>query len=73
MKPFKPESGDLAGIDLIGRRTEDGSLRLGVLGQGKSLPDWPKEIDVLGTIFTLEEVKIVEKPNDANLEWGIYV
>lgn len=68
---------DLAGFDLIGRRQEDGTLKLGPFGEGEQLDDWPEEAEILGKVFILEEVKKQDGPkvpeNKRDVEWGIYV
>ena len=66
----------IAGFDLIGRRQEDGKLKLGKDGEGEELDDWPTEVLLCGTVWTLERVSKqtwVKPSNLKNLEWGIYV
>ena len=74
---YVAKKGDLAGFDLIGRRQDDGSIRLGARGEGEALPDWPEEVELLGNVYTLEEVKKQNGPQvpigNRDIEWGIYV
>ena len=63
LKPF------IAGFDLAGQRQKDGALKpYGNVNQN-SIPDWPKEVTLFGTTYTLE--KVVK--GDHGYESGMYV
>ena len=51
---FQLQKNELAGIDLAGRRHPSGVIQ--IVGSERFIDDWPEEIDLLGTTFTLEEV-----------------
>ena len=44
---------DLAGFDLCGWKLADGSIEL---ASGSTIAKWPKEVEMLGNTYTLEEV-----------------
>lgn len=64
---YKPNPGEIAGFDLFAYRLKDGKIKL---QSGKILDDFPKEIEVINIIYTLEDIK--KNPGN-NIEWGIYV
>jgi len=78
---YQPKPDDLAGFDLVGFRQPDGRVYLGEEGgAGTNLPDFPAEVEMLGKVYTLEEVKknremfdLDEDHPGYNIEWGIYV
>lgn len=79
-KPYKAKKYDLAGFDLFGRRQSDGTIMLGIGSNPTPMDDFPKEVEVLGVVYTLEYIKKNDDPlgklaNDhpgKNIEWGIY-
>lgn len=85
MAAYRPQRGEIAGVDLVGYRLELGSIQLGAdRGRGPILPDFPDEVEVCGAVYTLEEKKRQERPDGMSeakwkdhpgrtLEWGIYV
>jgi len=44
---------DLAGFDLCGWQLKDGSIEL---ASGSFIAKWPKEVELLGNTYTLEEI-----------------
>lgn len=64
--PAKPHKTDIAEIHIFGERLKGGQLFWP--GSEDILKDWPEEIEVVGGVYTLEEVVVEE----GNLEWGIY-
>ena len=61
LKPF------LAGFDLAGTRLPNGKIQC--YGDNITIDDWPKEVELFGRIYTLENViKGVE-----GYESGVYV
>ena len=61
LKPF------VAGFDLAGRRLSNGKIQC--YGDKITIDDWPQEVELFGTIYTLENViKGVE-----GYESGVYV
>lgn len=84
---YKPQPFEIAGVDLSGERQDDGTVKIGTKpnfgpDNRPNLPDFPEEIDVCGTIYTLEFIKknrdeapdvVVPGHPGYNLEWGIYV
>jgi len=77
---YAPKQYDVAGVDLIGHRQEDGSIKLGPGGGGAHLPDFPKSVRVVGVVYNLEritknrELSNLSKDHDGyNIEWGEYM
>ena len=61
LKPF------VAGFDLAGRRLSNGKIQC--YGDKITIDDWPQEVELFGSIYTLENViKGVE-----GYESGVYV
>ena len=52
--PYKPQTYDLAGVDMGGRRQPDGTILVST--SGTNLEDWPECILLCGSVFTLEEI-----------------
>lgn len=46
----------LAGFDLAGKRLPDGKLKSYWPSDETLLDDWPKEVELFGNTYTLEEV-----------------
>lgn len=70
---------DIAGLDLIGHRQDDGSI---TLGSGVNLPAFPEEVEIAGATFTLEDVRENDGPwretaapdhPGLRICWGVYV
>jgi len=67
----------LAGFELIGYRQADGTI---LLGNKVPMNNFPKEVEILGAAYSLEDVKLNDEddtlPADHEgkfIEWGIYV
>lgn len=59
---YQPKPFEVAGVDLIGERQSDGSIKLGSASRfgpdtRTSVPAFPEEIEVCGATYTLEYVK----------------
>ena len=78
---YQVKLSDIAGFDVLGTRLPSGKIRLGFDGQGDVLDDFPEEIELVGTTYTLEYIKKNREecnlidPNHPgyNIEWGVYV
>ena len=57
-----------AGFDFAGYRCADGSIEA-VLDRSVKLPDWPKEVTICGSTYTLERIE----PGKNGFENAIYV
>jgi hypothetical protein len=75
--PYKPQKYDLAGFDLVGYRQPDGSIRL---GSKVIVSEFPPEVELIGVVYTLEEIVVNDKDGTLSedhpgkhLMWGIYV
>lgn len=66
-EPYTPLYKDIGGLDMGGYRQPDGAILIAI--SGTHLPDWPKEVYLLGNIFTLEDVILGEN----SWENAIYV
>lgn len=55
--PFEPKNGEVAGLELVGYKQADGTIRLGDYKRGKILKEFPPCVRVAGAVYTLEEVK----------------
>lgn len=81
MGDYKPKRYEIAGVDLIGYRQPDGSIRLGKNDPDASrLPNFPKSIEVEGIVYTLELIRKNDERNSLpdnhsgkHIEWGTYV
>ena len=68
---FEIQYGDVAGFDLGGWRLKNGTIKFG--HPGRIIDDWPKEITLLGSTYTLEDVKKgAFDENDAQWENALY-
>ena len=72
---YQPKPGEVAGFDLFARLQDDGSL---ITTAGTVFTEFPPEVEVCGTVYTLEYVKVNEVPpghptGDPTIRWGIYV
>lgn len=69
---YKPKPGEIASLELAALRLQSGWIQLGATKDLKkrTVPDFPKEIEVCNRVYTLEDVRKDAAPP---LEWGIYV
>lgn len=84
---YKPRKFEIAGVDILGERQDDGSIKLGAepsIGPDTRthLPAFPEKIDVEGVTYTLEDVRENDgkwretaPPDHPGLRlcWGVYV
>jgi len=77
---YEPRSFEIAGIDLIGRRQPDKTLTIGSGTNPTIVKNFPQEILVCGTVYTLEETVLNRDIADLDvshpgywIEWGKYV
>lgn len=84
---YQPKPMEIAGVDIVGERQSDGTLKLGtastVLPDTRDAVDaFPEEVEVCGATYTLETVRknkddfpavVVPGHPGYNIEWGIYV
>lgn len=79
MKIYEPKAGQIAGLELIGYRQQDGTIKLGTQS-GEHLENFPEEIQTPYGIFTLEFIKkndeedVLPPTHEGKMiEWGVYV
>lgn len=70
MSSFEIKYQEIAGFTLAGWRTKQNVIEL----QSRQITEWPDEITLLGTTYTLEEViKLSTRPDGAIFENAEYV
>jgi hypothetical protein len=87
---YKPKKFEISGFELYGERQDDGTIKLGYtpsIGDDHRthLREFPKEVLVEGSVYTLEYVQENKWPGRAEVEnsdpddmrlricWGVYV
>lgn len=83
---YQPEQYEIAGFELYGERQDDGTILLGFGPDKKKVDDFPEEVELTGSVYTLEFVRdnklsdeLRERYGDAKANeaericWGVYV
>lgn len=87
MTPHQPKQYEISEFSLYGERQDDGTILLGFSSTPRPMPDFPPEVDLFGSVYTLEHIE-ENKVTDEGLResmspealakaericWGIYV